>query len=86
MLYSTIKDPSFLFEDLKAETVYDFKLRAVNKNGVSGWSEFSAKTKIDPLSFAITGVNAETTAMDQRGQKISKLFDFDENIYEEKIK
>ncbi len=78
MLYSTIKATSFVFEDLSPETAYDFKLRAVNKSGVSDWLSFKAETKIDPLTFAIKNIKAEATAKDQGGQKISKLFDFDE--------
>ena len=33
ILYSTIKDTELLFEGLEAETTYDFKIRAVNKDG-----------------------------------------------------
>ena len=46
ILYSTIKDTELLFEGLEAETTYDFKIRAVNKDGQSDWASFTAKTKI----------------------------------------
>jgi len=79
MLYSTIKGTSYVFEDLGAETAYDFKLRAVNKSGVSDWVSFTGETKIDPLTFAIKNIKAEATAKHQGGQQVSKLFDFDES-------
>lgn len=89
MLYSTIKDNQLLFEDLKAETPYSFKIRAVNKEGHSDWAEAKATTKANPLEFAIQGVTAETTCKNQGGQGANKLFDFDESsiwhtIYGEK--
>ena len=78
MLYSTIRDTELLFDGLAAETSYTFKIRSVNKDGYSDWSEFSATTKSNPLEFAIQGIVAETTAKNQGGSRINKLFDFDE--------
>ncbi|MDF2189850.1 TIM-barrel domain-containing protein [Paraflavitalea sp. CAU 1676] len=78
-LYSTIKDNAFLFEDLVPETVYDFKLRAVNKTGMSAWKQFSGKTKVNPLEFAIKNITAEASAPAQEGAEIASLFDFDES-------
>ncbi len=78
MHYTTIKDTVLLFEGLTAETSYVFKLRAVNKDGYSDWTEIKATTKPNPLLFAIHGIVAETTAENQGGSKIDKLFDFDE--------
>ena len=49
MLYTTIRDTELLFEDLEADTPYSFKLRAVNKDGVSDWAELQVKTKTNPL-------------------------------------
>lgn len=40
MLYTTIKDTELLFGDLTPETPYSFKIRAVNKDGASAWTEF----------------------------------------------
>jgi alpha-glucosidase (family GH31 glycosyl hydrolase) len=79
MLYSTIKDTGLLFEGLEPETNYSFKIRAVNKDGFSVLTGFSASTKADPLGFAIRGIVAKTTAENQDESGIDKLFDFDES-------
>ena len=79
MLYSTIRGTSFTFDGLDPETVYDFKLRAVNKSGVSEWTIFSAKTKVHPLTLAIRNIKVETTAIVQVGEEVSNLVDFDES-------
>jgi hypothetical protein len=67
-----------LFDGLAAETDYAFKIRAVNKDGYSDWAEFSAKTKANPLEFALHGIKGETTAKNQEGFDIDRLFDFAE--------
>lgn len=76
--YSYIKDNSLLFEGLKPETAYNFKIRAVNKDGVSDWKEFGQTTKSNPLQFAITGLTAETTVPNQGSEGVKNLVDFDE--------
>lgn len=78
MLYTTIKDTALLFDGLAAETEYSFKLRAVNKDGVSDWATFGATTKSNPLEFAIQGITAESTVESQGGSSLNKLFDFEE--------
>ncbi|MES2773225.1 MAG: TIM-barrel domain-containing protein [Bacteroidota bacterium] len=78
-VYSTITGTGLLFEDLVPETNYSFKLRSVNKAGKSAWTQVSAKTKINPLEFAIKNISAQSTAPSQDGSEISNLFDFDEN-------
>ena len=78
MIYTTIKDTELLFDALSAETTYAFKIRAVNKDGVSEWNEFKATTKSNPLEFAIRGIKGEITAKDQPGFEIEHLFDFAE--------
>lgn len=78
MFYSTIKETELLFEGLEAETEYSFKLRAVNKDGVSDWTQFTAKTKSNPLEFAIKDIVAETSSENQGGYEVDKFFDFDE--------
>ncbi|WP_316784914.1 TIM-barrel domain-containing protein [Pedobacter frigiditerrae] len=78
MHYTTIRDTTLLFEGLAAETAYSFKLRAVNKDGFSDWTTITAKTKNNPLEFAIKGIVAQTTAENQGGEGPTKLFDFDE--------
>lgn len=77
MNYSTIKDTELAFEGLNVETTYGFKIRAVNKDGHSDWSAFSATTKKDPLEFAIHGIVGETTVANQ-GRSLYRLFDFEE--------
>ncbi|MCK0155868.1 DUF5110 domain-containing protein [Cellulophaga sp. F20128] len=79
MLYTMIKENAFVFDGLTEQTDYDFKLRAVNKDGHSNWVSFHAKTKSNPLEFAIKGIEASLTAADQPGSRVNKLFDFDEN-------
>ena len=79
MNYTTIRDTELLFEDLTPETTYEFKLRAVNKDGKSDWSTITATTKSNPLEFAITGIQAETTCENQRRQGIDRMFNFDES-------
>lgn len=78
MLYTTIRDTALLFDGLLAETPYTLKLRAVNKDGHSDWTELKTTTKSNPLEFAIQGILAENSAPDQGGQRVQKLFNFDE--------
>ena len=79
VVYSTIKDTNLLFEDLQAATDYRFQIRAVNKQGYSDWSSFSAHTKNNPLEWAIQGISAESSAPSQGGEGIVNFIDFDEN-------
>jgi alpha-glucosidase (family GH31 glycosyl hydrolase) len=79
MLYSTVKEHELLFDGLKPETSYQFQIRAVNKDGKSEWLSFAATTKNDPLEFAIKGIVAETSAANQGGEGVNKLFNFDES-------
>ena len=78
MLYSTIRDSKLRFEDLKAETEYAFRLRAVNAEGTTKWAETKVQTLSNPLEFAIPGIKAETTCKNQPGQDVAKFFDYDE--------
>lgn len=79
MLYTTIRDTYLLFEDLAAETPYTFKVRAVNKDGVSDWATINVTTKSNPLEFAIKGIEGEATAASQGGHGVNRLFDFNES-------
>ena len=79
MLYTTIKDTELLFEDLAAETPYSFKVRAVNKDGISDWAELHVTTKENPLEFAIHGIEGESSAAAQGGAGVNRLFDFAES-------
>ncbi len=78
-LYSHITDTSILFSDLIPETNYAFKLHSVNKTGHSAWTNFSARTKPNPLQFAIKEIVAESSSPSEEGSELSSLFDFDEN-------
>ncbi len=78
MLYSHIQDSTLLFDGLKAETDYQFKIRSVNKDGVSDWKDFQKKTQANPLQFAITGITASTSVPNQGSEGVNRLFDFDE--------
>ena len=77
MIYTTIKGTELLFENLEADNACSFRLRAVNKDGCSAWTAFSATTKRNPLEFAIKGIAGETTAENQ-GRSLPRLFDFEE--------
>ncbi|MEP7079613.1 MAG: TIM-barrel domain-containing protein, partial [Ginsengibacter sp.] len=77
MRYTTIKNTHFSFEDLQPETEYSFKIRAVNQTGNSNWATISARTKNNPLEFAIRDIVAKSSVADQEDYEISKLFDFD---------
>ncbi|WP_313368484.1 TIM-barrel domain-containing protein [Sphingobacterium mizutaii] len=76
--YSYIQDNYLLFEGLKPETQYTFKIRSVNKDGASEWKEFEQTTKSNPLQFAITGLTAETSVPNQGSEGVDNLVDFDE--------
>ncbi len=77
-IYSTIKDSYLPFPDLNAETDYAFKLRAVNKDGHTDWVDIKAKTKNDPLQWAIRGASATCSVDCQPSEAIARLVDFDE--------
>ena len=77
MLYSTIRDTEFTFDELQPETTYSFKVRAVNKDGYSPWTTVSGTTQSNPLEWAVKDIKATCTAEGQGGQGVSKLFDFD---------
>lgn len=78
MLYTTIKNTELLFDGLKPETPYSFKIRSVNKDGYSDWATFEATTKTNPLEFAIRGIQATCTSAEQWGMGPDRLFDFAE--------
>ncbi len=77
--YSTIRRDSIVFGDLQPATDYTFALRAVNKDGASDWTPFSARTASDPLENALHGLTASLTgAKDMEGFGVEHLFDFAE--------
>ena len=79
MRYTTIRDLSFVLSDLTPVTKYDLKVRAVNKDGASAWTDYSVTTKSDPLEFAIRGIRGECSAETQWGKGIARLFDLNES-------
>ena len=75
--YSTIRRGQLTFDNLKPSTEYDFSLRAVNKDGASEWTKFSATTAEDPLKYALHGASGKlVNAKDQEGLEVYHLFDF----------
>jgi len=86
VLYSTIAADSLLFTDLAPETDYLFKVRAVNADGASPWTEIGIRTLDNPLEHAIHGVRGRSSSKDQEGFEMWHLFDFAESgdIYHSK--
>ena len=74
--YSTIRGNELTFGDLTPQTDYDFKVRAVNADGVGDWTPLHVRTAVNPLEFAIHGLTATSTAKDMEGFGIEHLFDF----------
>lgn len=77
-LYSTILQHEYVLEGLSPLSHYEYKVRAVNADGESGWVSASFDTPDDPLRDAIRGMRGECTTEAQSGQSVSHLFDFDE--------
>ena len=69
---------TLLIEDLQPKTAYEFKLRALNPAGASDWTTINVTTADNPLEFAIRGITATSSAPDQGGARISRLFDHDD--------
>jgi hypothetical protein len=78
MRYSTIVEPTLLFDNLQPETDYSFQIRSVNQTGTSPWSTFNARTASNPLEFAIKGIKGETSVPAQGGFGIKNMFNFSE--------
>ncbi|RXE62400.1 DUF5110 domain-containing protein [Muribaculaceae bacterium Isolate-004 (NCI)] len=79
LLYANIRQLSLPFADLKADTPYSMKLRAVNADGPGPWTELNAITRTDPLEFALHGLRGEADKELQPGFEMSRLFDFAES-------
>ncbi|MCI9608244.1 MAG: DUF5110 domain-containing protein [Muribaculaceae bacterium] len=77
--YTNICADSLTFADLKPETDYTFRLRAVNADGASDWTTINARTKSNPLEFAIRGIRGEVNVPVQGGFGVNRLFDFAES-------
>ncbi len=77
-LYSTIQQTRYTIDGLQPKTAYELKVRAVNAQGVSEWTDIHATTTEDPLKYAIRDMRGSTTCANQPGQKVGHLFDLDE--------
>lgn len=82
MLYTNLGtvngENTAFFEDLKPETDYSFKLRAVNPAGTSEWVDVKLTTDANPLEFAVKGITATATIASQPGAGLWRAFDFDD--------
>lgn len=74
--YTTILGESLLFEDLVPVTDYAFKVRAVNADGASEWTDLTVTSASNPLEHAIQGIKGRCSAPSQGGFRIGRLFDF----------
>ncbi len=79
MRYTTIRDTALRFEDLRPETDYLFRVRAVNAEALSDWAECRSATQADPLQFAVRAIRGHSSAPAQGGAGLQRLFDFDES-------
>ncbi|MCM1483659.1 MAG: DUF5110 domain-containing protein [Muribaculaceae bacterium] len=79
MPYTNIQADRLLFSNLTPDTPYTFRIRAVNADGASDWSEVSGRTKSNPLEHAIHDIRAEVSADIQPGFEARRLFDFAES-------
>ena len=73
--YSTIKSNSFLIADLKPDTTYKLKTRAVNSDGASDWKSITLSTKTNPYQFALKNLLVESKVQDQGKSKLKNMFD-----------
>ncbi|HBE55528.1 MAG TPA: alpha-xylosidase, partial [Prevotellaceae bacterium] len=55
-LYSTIRQTRYTIDGLQPKSDYEMRVRAVNAQGTSGWTDIYATTTEDPLKYAIRGM------------------------------
>ncbi|XP_072946528.1 alpha-glucosidase 2-like [Epargyreus clarus] len=78
--YSNIQGINYLFEDFKCETQHSFRIRSVNRDGSSEWSDYvHATTSTDPFKYVVTGVNVTCNLPCQPAQEICNLVNSDKN-------
>lgn len=78
VIFTNIFEATAKLEDLKFETEYKFKVRAVNEDGFSKWSDtVTVKTKEDPLKYAVRGVIVNCSIPSQPGSHVSNLTNLD---------
>lgn len=76
VIFSNIFGQAFTFEDMDYETKYTFKIRSVNDEGVSNWSNSVATIEHkDPYKSTVKGVLVSCSVPCQAGQAICKLTD-----------
>ena len=79
MLHTGIRNSYLTFQDLKPETEYSFRLRAVNRAGVSDWTEYTCTTGSNPLEWAVRGIVGSCSFPSQEGFEVWRLFDWAES-------
>lgn len=79
MLHTGIRNGYLTFDGLEPETDYSFRLRAVNREGVSDWTEYTCTTEGDPLQWAIRGIVGSCSFPSQEGFEVWRLFDWAES-------
>ncbi|XP_049881176.1 uncharacterized protein LOC126377489 [Pectinophora gossypiella] len=77
-VFSNITGSSFTFEDFKYESKHTFRIRSVNDEGVSEWSDFVDAVEIeDPYRYTVKDVKASCSVPCEPGEAICKLTDGD---------
>lgn len=73
------EDPYYIHSDLKFDTDYSYKVRAVNTKGASDWSEeLTVRTDLDPYRNVPKNMTA-TASSHQPGEEPEKAVDGDDN-------
>lgn len=79
LLHTGIRNTYLTFSDLQPETEYSFRLRAVNRAGVSEWTAYTCTTEGNPLEWAIRGITGTCSFPSQEGFEVWRLFDWAES-------
>lgn len=84
VLYTNIKEPRFILNNVKAESAHTFQVQAVTENATSPWSESKTfKSREDELkntvkiTYSGTDSNIKGTNIWQPGTPVENLFDHD---------
>ncbi|GBP16839.1 Alpha-glucosidase 2 [Eumeta japonica] len=78
ILFTQMNGTSIKFDYLDYNSTHKFRLRSVNDNGISGWSDFiEVTTKDDPYKNVINGVGVTCNLPSQPSQEIWHLTDND---------
>lgn len=79
MLHTGIINGHLTFGGLEPETDYSFRIRAVNREGVSDWTEYTCTTEGNPLQWAVRGIVGSCSFPSQEGFEVWRLFDWAES-------